>query len=259
MWMLAELFEQLPEVGDLPKPKLVFFFDEAHLLFDGASKAFIESVTQTVRLIRSKGVGVFFITQVPKDVHERRARAARQPDPARAPCVHAGRRDALKQAVKTYPKSEFYDIEQLLTQLGTGEAAVTILSESGCRRRSSIRDYARPCRGWGRRTTWTRARRHRRCTRSTARGRTRTARGRCSPPGWRRRRRLRVRQRLPRQRPHRAEEGSGCRRRRRGCARLVPLVVGREAGRAGDRSGRLRSAQEAAQMTSRRVGSAQEP
>ena len=68
MWMLAELFEELPEVGDLDKPKLVFFFDEAHLLFDGATKAFVESVTQTVRLIRSKGVGVFFITQAPKDI-----------------------------------------------------------------------------------------------------------------------------------------------------------------------------------------------
>jgi uncharacterized protein len=69
MWLLAELFEALPEVGDLEKPKLVFFFDEAHLIFDEATKAFLESVTQTVRLIRSKGVGVFFITQTPKDIH----------------------------------------------------------------------------------------------------------------------------------------------------------------------------------------------
>ncbi len=68
MWLLAELFEELPEVGDLDKPKLVFFFDEAHLLFSGASKAFLESVTQTVRLIRSKGVGIFFVTQNPTDV-----------------------------------------------------------------------------------------------------------------------------------------------------------------------------------------------
>ena len=68
MWLLAELFEALPEAGDLPKPKLVFFFDEAHLLFDGATKAFLQSVEQTVRLIRSKGVGVFFVTQTPKDV-----------------------------------------------------------------------------------------------------------------------------------------------------------------------------------------------
>ena len=68
MWLVAELFETLPEAGDLEKPKLVFFFDEAHLLFSDASKAFVESVTQTVRLIRSKGVGIFFVTQSPKDL-----------------------------------------------------------------------------------------------------------------------------------------------------------------------------------------------
>ena len=131
MWMLAELFEALPEVGDLPKPKLVFFFDEAHLLFDGATKAFLESITQTVRLIRSKGVGVFFITQVPKDIDDdvlgqlgnriQHALRAFTPDDAKA----------LHEAVKTYPKSDFYDLAQLLTQLGIGEAAVTILSDSG--------------------------------------------------------------------------------------------------------------------------------
>ena len=131
MWLLAELFETLPEVGDLDKPKLCFFFDEAHLLFDGASKAFIESVTQTVRLIRSKGVGVFFITQTPKDIHEdvlaqlgnrvQHALRAFTPDDA----------TALRAAVRTFPKSDFYDLEELLQQLGIGEAAVTILSESG--------------------------------------------------------------------------------------------------------------------------------
>ena len=68
MWMLAELYHQLPEVGDLDKPKLVFFFDEAHLLFKDASKAFLEQVEQVVRLVRSKGVGIFFVTQSPKDV-----------------------------------------------------------------------------------------------------------------------------------------------------------------------------------------------
>ena len=68
MWLVAELFETLPEAGDLDKPKLVFFFDEAHLLFTDASKAFLESVEQTVRLIRSKGVGIYFVTQSPKDV-----------------------------------------------------------------------------------------------------------------------------------------------------------------------------------------------
>ncbi|HST17765.1 MAG TPA: helicase HerA-like domain-containing protein [Gaiellaceae bacterium] len=131
MWLLAELFEQLPEVGDLDKPKLVFFFDEAHLLFDGASKAFLDSIEQTVRLIRSKGVGVFFVTQTPKDVagdvlgqlgnRIQHALRAYTPEDAKA----------LKATVSTFPKSEFYDLQQLLTQLGIGEAAVTILSETG--------------------------------------------------------------------------------------------------------------------------------
>ena len=131
MWLVAELFEQLPEVGDVEKPKLVFFFDEAHLLFDGASKAFLESVEQTVRLIRSKGVGVFFVTQTPKDVPSgvlaqlgnrvQHALRAFTPEDAKA----------LKATVTTFPKSEFYDLESLLTQLGIGEAAVTILSETG--------------------------------------------------------------------------------------------------------------------------------
>ena len=131
MWLLAELFEQLPEVGDLEKPKLVFFFDEAHLLFDGASKAFLESIEQTVRLIRSKGVGVFFVTQTPKDVpapvlaqlgnRVQHALRAFTPEDAKA----------LNATVTTFPKSEFYDLGQLLTQLGIGEAAVTILSVTG--------------------------------------------------------------------------------------------------------------------------------
>jgi hypothetical protein len=131
MWLLAELFETLPEVGDIDKPKLVFFFDEAHLLFDGATDAFRDSVTQTVRLIRSKGVGVFFVTQTPKDIPSdvlgqlgnrvQHALRAFTPDDAKA----------LKATVSTFPKSEFYDIGELLTSLGIGEAAVTILSESG--------------------------------------------------------------------------------------------------------------------------------
>ena len=131
MWLLAELFEQLPEAGDLDKPKLVFFFDEAHLLFNGATKAFLESVTQTVRLIRSKGVGVFFVTQVPDDVpgevlgqlgnRIQHALRAFTPDDAKS----------LKAAASTYPTSEFYDVGELLTQMGIGEAAVTLLSEKG--------------------------------------------------------------------------------------------------------------------------------
>ncbi|MGH9264792.1 MAG: helicase HerA-like domain-containing protein [Acidimicrobiales bacterium] len=131
MWLLAELFHDLPEVGDLDKPKLVFFFDEAHLLFADASDAFLDQVTQTVRLIRSKGVGVFFVTQLPDDV----------PDDVLAQLgnrvQHALRaftpRDAkaLKAAVTTYPNTDDYDLEEDLTQLGTGEAMVTILSERG--------------------------------------------------------------------------------------------------------------------------------
>jgi hypothetical protein len=131
MWLLAELFETLPEVGDLEQPKLCFFFDEAHLLFDGASKAFVESVVQTVRLIRSKGVGVFFITQTPKDIDAdvlaqlgnrvQHALRAFTPDDAKA----------LRATVRTFPTSDFYDLEELLQQLGIGEAAVTILSEEG--------------------------------------------------------------------------------------------------------------------------------
>jgi DNA helicase HerA-like ATPase len=131
MWLLAELFEELPEAGDLDKPKLVFFFDEAHLLFDGATDAFLESVAQTVRLIRSKGVGVFFVTQSPQDLpaevlgqlgsRVQHALRAFTPDDAKA----------LKATVSTYPKSGFYDVEELLTQMGIGEAAVTVLSERG--------------------------------------------------------------------------------------------------------------------------------
>ncbi len=131
MWLLAELFEALPEAGDLDKPKLAFFFDEAHLLFDGATEAFQSSIAQTVRLIRSKGVGVYFITQTPKDVpaeilgqlgnRVQHALRAFTPDDAKA----------LKATVSTFPKSPFYDLEQLLTGMGIGEAAVTILSETG--------------------------------------------------------------------------------------------------------------------------------
>jgi DNA helicase HerA-like ATPase len=130
MWLLADLYGGLPEVGDLDKPKLVFFFDEAHLLFEDASKEFLSQVVQTVRLIRSKGVGVFFVTQTPKDVpgdvlaqlgsrvqHQLRAFT---PDDAKA----------LRATVSTYPNSG-YDLEETLTVLGTGEAIVTVMNEKG--------------------------------------------------------------------------------------------------------------------------------
>src|SRR6201994_1856271 len=131
MWLLAELFEALPEAGDLDKPKLAFFFDEAHLLFEDASKAFLTSVAQTVRLIRSKGVGVYFVTQTPKDVPSEilGQLSNRGQHPLRAFTPEDAQ--ALKATVSTFPKSSFYDMETLLTSMGIGEAAVTILSESG--------------------------------------------------------------------------------------------------------------------------------
>jgi uncharacterized protein len=130
MWLLADLFHDLPEVGDVDKPKLVFFFDEAHLLFADASKAFLTAIAQTVRLIRSKGVGIFFVTQTPKDVpddvlaqlgsrvqHQLRAHT---PNDAKA----------LKQTVATFPKSG-YDLAEVLQQLGIGEAVVTVMDPDG--------------------------------------------------------------------------------------------------------------------------------
>lgn len=131
MWVLADLFQTLPEVGDVDKPKLVFIFDEAHLLFDDASKAFLDQVEQTVKLIRSKGVGVFFCTQLPTDVPNavlsqlgariQHALRAFTPDDQKA----------LSKTVRTYPKTTVYDLENALTALGIGEAVVTVLSEKG--------------------------------------------------------------------------------------------------------------------------------
>src|SRR3954463_13984432 len=131
LWMLARLYGQLPEVGDIDKPKLVFFFDEAHLLFDDASKALLDEIAQTVRLIRSKGVGVFFVTQSPTDVpddvlaqlgsrvqHQLRAHT---PNDAKA----------LKQTVNTYPTSAYPDLGAVITSLGIGEAIITVMNEKG--------------------------------------------------------------------------------------------------------------------------------
>jgi hypothetical protein len=131
MWMLARLYHELPEVGDPEKPKLVFFFDEAHFLFDDASKAFLDQVEQVVRLVRSKGVGVFFITQSPRDIPatilgqlghriQHALRAFTPDDEA-----------AMKSAARTFPKTSFYDIEEVLTSLGIGEALVTVLLPNG--------------------------------------------------------------------------------------------------------------------------------
>jgi DNA helicase HerA-like ATPase len=131
MWVLSDLFKSMPEIGDVDKPKLVFVFDEAHLLFTDASKAFLEQVEQTVKLIRSRGVGVFFCTQLPTDVPNdvlsqlgariQHALRAFTPDDQKA----------LAKTVRTYPKTDVYDLESALTSLGIGEAVTTVLSERG--------------------------------------------------------------------------------------------------------------------------------
>ncbi len=131
MWLLADLFHELPEVGDVDQPKLVFFFDEAHLLFRDASKAFLDQIAQTVRLIRSKGVGVFFVTQSPTDVPDdvlaqlgsrvQHALRAHTPNDAKA----------LKATVNTYPNSAYDDLGKVITGLGIGEAVITVMDERG--------------------------------------------------------------------------------------------------------------------------------
>ena len=131
MWLLAELYETSPEVGDVDQPRLCFFFDEAHLLFDGASKTLLDSVQLTVRMIRSKGIGVTFLTQHPTDL----------PDDVLAQLgnrvQHALRastpqdQKALKAIAQTFPVSEHYDVRESLTALGIGEALVTVLGPEG--------------------------------------------------------------------------------------------------------------------------------
>ncbi|HKF85822.1 MAG TPA: helicase HerA-like domain-containing protein [Candidatus Limnocylindrales bacterium] len=131
LWMLAQLYETLPEIGDAPTPKLAFFFDEAHLLFKDASKALMEQIERTARLIRSKGVGVYFVTQAPTDVPSsvlsqlgnrvQHALRAFTPDDA----------DALRKTARTFPVTSHYDVERTITSLGIGEALVTVLSPKG--------------------------------------------------------------------------------------------------------------------------------
>ncbi len=131
LWLLSELFEELPEVGNPDKPKLVFFFDEAHLLFDDAPKALVDKVEQVARLIRSKGVGVFFITQNPTDVPEdvlgqlgnRVQHALRS--------FTAKDNRALKQAAETYRPNPSFDTAAAIQEVGTGEAVTSLLDAKG--------------------------------------------------------------------------------------------------------------------------------
>mgnify|MGYP000429146637 FL=1 len=131
LWMLSELFEQLPEVGDMDKPKLVFFFDEAHLLFDNASAALQEKIEQVVRLIRSKGVGIYFVTQNPLDLPEsvlgqlgnRVQHALRAFTPKD--------QKAVKTAADTFRANPEFKVEQAITELAVGEALISCLDEQG--------------------------------------------------------------------------------------------------------------------------------
>jgi hypothetical protein len=131
LWLMAELFERLPEVGDVEKPRLVFFFDEAHLLFTDAPQVLMEKIEQVVRLIRSKGVGIYFVTQNPLDIPDvvlgqlgnrvQHALRAFTPRDQRA----------VRAAAETFRQNPKVDVETEITQLGTGEALVSFLDEKG--------------------------------------------------------------------------------------------------------------------------------
>ncbi len=131
LWMLSELFEELPEAGDSEKPKIAFFFDEAHLLFDDIPKVLLEKIEQVVRLIRSKGVGIYFVTQSPKDIPEsvlgqlgnRIQHALRAYTPKE--------QKAIKAAAETFRQNPELDIEQTIGELSVGEAVVSFLMEDG--------------------------------------------------------------------------------------------------------------------------------
>ncbi len=131
LWLLSELYSTLPEVGDLPLPKLVFFFDEAHMLFDGTSKALLDKIEQVIRLIRSKGVGIYFITQSPTDIPEnilgqlgnRVQHALRAYTPKD--------QKAVKTAADTFRANPAFKTDEVIMQLETGEALVSVLDEKG--------------------------------------------------------------------------------------------------------------------------------
>lgn len=131
LWMITELYEKLPEVGDLEKPRMIFFFDEAHLLFDGAPKALVQKIEQTIKMIRSKGVGIYFVTQSPSDIpnavlaqlSNRVQHALRAYTPAEQKAVRA--------AAKAFRVNKSFDTETALMELGVGEALVSFLDEEG--------------------------------------------------------------------------------------------------------------------------------
>ena len=131
LWLMSELFEQLPEVGDPDKPKLVFFFDEAHLLFDEAPEALLEKVEQVVRLIRSKGVGVYFVTQNPIDIPDNVAGQLGNRVQHALRAFTPREQKAIKAASETFRANPNLDVETVITELKVGEALVSTLMEDG--------------------------------------------------------------------------------------------------------------------------------
>ena len=131
LWLLSELFEELPEVGDPDKPKLVFFFDEAHLLFDDAPKALVAKVEQVARLIRSKGVGVYFITQNPADVPEAILGQLGNRVQHGLRAFTAKDQKDLARAAETYRPNPRFDTADAIRELGTGEAVTSLLEAKG--------------------------------------------------------------------------------------------------------------------------------
>ena len=129
--LLAEVYSSFPEQGDSDKPELVIFIDEAHLIFDEASKALLSQIESIIKLIRSKGIGIFFVTQNPKDVPEDVLAQLGLKIQHALRAFTAKDRKAIKLASENYPDSEYYDVDEALTQLGIGEAFVSVLNEKG--------------------------------------------------------------------------------------------------------------------------------
>lgn len=129
--LLAELYATLPEEGDMDKPKLVLFIDEAHLVFQEANEALLQQIETVIKLIRSKGVGIFFCTQNPQDVPASVLSQLGLKVQHALRAFTAADRKVIKQAAENYPETEYYDVDELLTQLGIGEAFVTLLNEKG--------------------------------------------------------------------------------------------------------------------------------
>lgn len=131
LWMLTELYENMPEVGDLDKPRAVFFFDEAHMLFNGASKSLLEKVTQVVRLIRSKGVGIYFITQNPSDIPDSVLSQLGNKIEHALRAYTPSDQKAVKTAAASFRANPEFDTAAVISELGTGEALVSFLNEDG--------------------------------------------------------------------------------------------------------------------------------